>query len=458
MNKPRLLIVDDELSTREGLARALKAHYEVHLSPNGLEALDSLKKSSFDLMLTDLRMDKMGGLQLIEEAKKADTALKIIIFTAYGSIETAVEAMRKGADNYLSKPVNLDELELILSRTLKTKKIETENQFLREELNKKQGFEKLIGESLKMKRIYELVQQAAPTKATILIQGESGTGKELIAHSIHHFSPRREKAFVAVHCAALSENLLESELFGHEKGAFTGAFERHIGRFEKADTGTLFLDEISEISPRIQVKLLRVLQETAFERVGGTQTLKVDVRVISATNTDLKKKVDEGSFREDLYYRLHVVQIDVPALRQRREDIPLLIQHFLKEAAIENDKNVNSVSPKAVESLVQYDWPGNVRELRNAIQSMVVLSKKTELGTADLPPHIRNLNKNSTGILNAGTPIKEAEKSLILQTLSSTKFNKSKAARLLGISRRTLHRKINEYAIEEKQSQFVPQK
>jgi DNA-binding NtrC family response regulator len=298
-----------------------------------------------------------------------------------------------------------------------------------------------------MKEIYDLIQQVAPTKATVLIQGESGTGKELIANAIHQLSPRKNKPFVAVHCAALSESLLESELFGHEKGAFTGAHERHIGRFEKADEGTLFLDEISEVSPRIQVKLLRALQETAFERVGGNETLKVDVRVISATNTNLKEKMKEGSFREDLFYRLHVVFIEIPPLRERKEDVPLLIQFFLKEASIENRKNVTSVSPKVTEILMNYDWPGNVRELKNCIQSMVVLSKKSELGLADLPPTIRNFQKNTSTLLNAGIPLKEAEKNLILQTLQSTNFNKTKTAKLLGISRRTLHRKINEYAI-----------
>ncbi len=445
--KPKILIVDDEISTREGLSRALKSNYDVELAKNGVEALEILQKNSFDLMLTDLRMPNMGGLQLIEEVRKIDPVLKIVVFTAYGSIETAVEAMRKGAHDYLSKPVNLDELEIILSRTVEAKRIENENQLLKEQINKKQGFEKLIGESSKMQEIHELIQQVAPTKATILIQGESGTGKELIANSIHSLSPRKGKPFVAVHCASLSENLLESELFGHEKGAFTGAHERHIGRFEKANGGTLFLDEISEISPSIQVKLLRVLQETAFERVGGTQTLKVDVRVISATNTQLKKKVEEGTFREDLYYRLHVVQIDIPPLRERREDIPLLIQNFLKEAAQENNKNVVSISPKATEALLQYNWPGNVRELKNTIQSMVVLAKKEELGPNDVPPHIRAAKEIST-FTNPGIPIKEAEKNLILQTLNSTKFNKSKAARLLGISRRTLHRKLHDYAID----------
>ncbi|MBI1883968.1 MAG: sigma-54-dependent Fis family transcriptional regulator [Chlamydiae bacterium] len=444
----KILIVDDEINTREGLARALRPlGYEVFLAQTGLEALKILKENSMDLMLTDLRMKGMGGLQLIEEAKKEDENLKMVVFTAYGSIETAVQAMRKGAYDYLSKPVNLDELEIILARALQVKKMENENRLLKEELNKKSGFENIIGEGTKMKEIYELVQQVAPTKATVLIQGESGTGKELIAHAIHQLSPRKNKPFVAVHCAALSENLLESELFGHEKGAFTGAHERHIGRFERADGGTLFLDEISEVSPSIQVKMLRVLQEGEFERVGGLETLKTDVRVISATNRELKEKVKGGLFREDLYYRLHVVFIQVPPLRERKEDLPLLIQHFLKEAARENNKDVSVISPKVIEALMAYDWPGNVRELRNCIQSMVVLAKKQELGTSDLPPHLKNLNKGSAHFLSPGLPIKEAEKTLILQTLNANHFNKTKTAHLLGISRRTLHRKIKEYSL-----------
>ncbi|MBI1869783.1 MAG: sigma-54-dependent Fis family transcriptional regulator [Chlamydiae bacterium] len=448
---PKILIVDDEINTREGLARALgPVGYEVYLAANGEEALKILRETSMDLMLTDLRMSGMGGLQLLDEAHQLDANLKIIVFTAYGSIETAVQAMRRGAYDYLSKPVNLDALEIILSRTLQAKRMESENQLLREQLNKKFGFENIIGESQKMKEIYELIQQVAPTKATVLIQGESGTGKELIAHALHHLSPRKDKPLVALHCAALSESLLESELFGHEKGAFTGALERHIGRFEKADGGTIFLDEISEVSPRIQVKLLRVLQEMAFERVGGNQTLHVDVRAISATNTHLKTKVKEGSFREDLYYRLHVVFIQVPPLRERKEDVPLLVQNFLKQASAENNKIIHSISPKAMEALTDYEWPGNVRELKNAIQSMVVLAKKPELGASDLPPAIREMTKSQTSFLNPGVPIREAEKNLILQTLNSTNFNKTKAAQLLGISRRTLHRKILEYSGPQK--------
>lgn len=446
----KVLIVDDESNTREGIARALRTSgYEVFLAGSGDEAMGILRENPIDLMLTDLRMKGMGGLQLIEEAKKMYADLKVIAFTAYGSIEVAVDAMKKGADDYLSKPVNLDELELIFEKTLKTKKIENENKLLREQLNRSLGFGKLIGQSPKMKEIYELIEQVAPTKATVLIQGESGTGKELIAKAIHQLSQRKDKPFVAVHCAALSESLLESELFGHEKGAFTGAHERHFGRFERADGGTLFLDEISEISPRIQVKLLRVLQETAFERVGGNQTIHVDVRVISATNTDLKKNVDEGQFRNDLYYRLHVVFIEIPPLRERKEDIPLLIQHFLKESAEENERPVKTVSAQAMEFLTDYGWPGNVRELRNCIQSLVVLSKKDELGVNDLPAHVRNFEGSKQAVLNSGLALKDAEKTLIVKTLQSTNNNKTKAAELLGISRRTLHRKLREYQLEE---------
>jgi len=446
----KVLIVDDENNTREGIARALRASgYEVFLAGSGDEALSLLKQNSMDLMLTDLRMKGMGGLQLIEESKKLYPDIKVIAFTAYGSIEVAVEAMKRGADDYLSKPVNLDELELIFEKTLKTKKIESENRLLREQLNRNMGLEKLIGQSPKMKEIYELIEQVAPTRASVLIQGESGTGKELIANAIHQLSQRKDKPFIAVHCAALSESLLESELFGHEKGAFTGAHERHVGRFERADGGTLFLDEISEISSRIQVKLLRVLQETAFERVGGDQTIHVDVRVISATNTDLKKNVDEGQFRSDLYYRLHVVFIQIPPLRERKEDIPLLIQHFLKDAAKENQKSMKTISSQAMEMLMEYPWPGNVRELKNCIQSLVVLSKRDEIGMNDLPPNVRNFQGAKESGLNSGLALKDAEKTLIVKTLQSTDNNKTKAAQLLGISRRTLHRKLREYQLEE---------
>ena len=444
-----ILIVDDEASTREGLAKALKlSGYEILLAKDGYEALEILQKKNADLMLTDLRMGGMGGLQLIEETKKINPLLKIIVFTAYGTIETAVEAMKRGAYDFISKPINLDALEIVLNRTLETQRIENENTLLKQQLNKKIGFESIVGESQKMKDIFELIRQVAPTKASVLVQGESGTGKELIAQALHQLSPSKNKPFIALHCAALSENLLESELFGHEKGAFTGAFERHIGRFEKADGGTLFLDEISEISPKIQVKLLRVLQEKTFERVGGNQTIKVDVRVISATNTDLKKKVDEGLFREDLFYRLHVVYIQIPPLRERKDDIPLLVQHFLKEASQDNQKKVDSISPKAIEILMEYDWPGNIRELKNCIQSMVVLSKKNELGISDIPLAVRNHKKNTPSYLSSGIPMKQAEKNIIIQTLNSTRFNKTKAAKILGISRRTLHRKINEYSLE----------
>ena len=451
--KARILIVDDEANTREGIARALRASgYDVILAKEGKEALEILKVKPVDLLLTDLRMSGMGGLRLIDEVKLLDSSMKIIAFTAYGSIETAVEAMKRGAHDYLSKPINLDELELILQKTLRAKDIEAENKRLRQKLEEKKGLELLLGQSEKMHKIHELIQQVAVSKATVLIQGESGTGKELIARAIHDLSPRRERPFIAVHCAALSETLLESELFGHEKGAFTGAHERYIGRFERADGGSLFLDEISEISPKIQVKLLRVLQETSFERVGGLETIKSDVRVISATNRILQEKVREGSFREDLFYRLHVVFIEVPPLRDRREDIPLLVQYFLTEEAKDNDKSVPRIHPLALERIMAYDWPGNVRELKNCIQSMIVLNNKNELMSEDLPQHIQTPHISLPQSAQPRGAIRDVEKNLIIHALKSTRFNKTKAAEILGISRRTLHRKLHEYAIQSESS------
>ncbi len=460
----RILVVDDEANTREGLRRSLEPlGYKVRLAADALEAMEVLKTGEVDLMLTDLRMPGMDGLQLIKESQKISPETQIIMLTAYGTVETAVEAMKQGAYDYLTKPVNLDELESRVNHALANTRLRAENVMLKERLRKNYGFENILGNSSLMKRVFETVRQVAPTKATVHIVGESGTGKELIANAIHNVSRRKDKPFIAVHCAALSRSLLESELFGHEKGAFTGAVSSKPGRFERADGGTLFLDEVSQIDPDIQVKLLRFLEEWEFERVGGIKTIKVDVRLLTATNTSLDELVTAGRFREDLYYRLNVVTIKVPPLRERREDVPILAKAFLAELSVENRKNVNSISPEALDALVTYDWPGNVRELRNVIESLVVLCPGDTIELAQLPPNIRKPPKDKELVISdheasersgpkilvpAGTSLHDAEKLLIQETLRNNDNNISKSARVLSISRRTLHRKLNEYHIK----------
>jgi DNA-binding NtrC family response regulator len=359
--------------------------------------------------------------------------------------------MQAGAYHYLTKPnINLDELELVIQRALGARQIEAENTSLREQLDHKFGMEQIIGQSPAMQQVFEIIQQVAPTRATALVTGETGTGKELVAHAIHNLSPRKKAPFIAVHAAALPSSLLESELFGHEKGAFTGAVERRIGRFELADGGTLFLDEIGELEPQIQVKLLRVLEERAFERVGGNKTIEVDVRLIAATNKDLKKQVAEGKFRDDLFYRLSVVAIGLPPLRERRDDIPLLVTAFLRQCGEENGKNVAELTPDAMNVLLAYDWPGNVRELRNAIEQMVVLARAEKLTLRDVPAAIRGgADLTKIAVVRSGMTVEEAEKELIVQALKELKGNRTKAAEKIGMSRRTLHRKLKRYGLEE---------
>jgi len=461
--KGTILVVDDEKNTREGLQRSLQPlGYEVRLAANASEAIEAMKAGGVDLMLTDLRMPGMDGLQLIKVAQQISPETQIIMLTAYGTVETAVEAMKQGAYDYLTKPVNLDELEGRVSRALTNTRLRAENTMLRERLQKNFGFENILGNSTAMKGVFETVRQVAPTKATAHIVGESGVGKELIANAIHNISPRKDKPFIAVHCAALSKSLLESELFGHEKGAFTGAIASKPGRFERADGGTLFLDEVSEIDRDIQVKLLRFLEEWEFERVGGIKTIKVNVRLITATNSDLRKLVEAGRFREDLYYRLNVVTIKVPPLRERKEDIPILVKAFLIELSLENNKNVRSISPEVLDPLIAYDWPGNVRELRNVVESLVVLCPGDTIDVAQLPANIRRPPKEKEVVvfakevpetpgpkilLPAGTSLQDAEKLLIQETLRNNDNNISRTARILNVSRRTLHRKLNEYGI-----------
>ena len=447
--QPTILIVDDERNTREGLQRALQDRYNVLLAEDSQKAVQTLESTPVDVMLTDLRMPGVDGMGLLRRAMSLTNPPVCIMMTAYGSIENAVQAMQAGAYHYVTKPVNLDELELVIQRALNSRRIEVENVNLHEQIDRRYGLENIIGESPAMRQLFETVQQVAPSRATVLITGETGTGKELIAKAIHNLSPRKNGAFIAVHAAALPSTLLESELFGHEKGAFTGAVERRIGRFELADGGTLFLDEVSELEPSIQVKLLRVLEERAFERVGGAKTLQVDVRLVAATNKDLKKLVSEGKFRDDLFYRLSVVTIDLPPLRERRDDIPLLVKAFLDEFGRENSKQVRELTPEALNVLLAYDWPGNVRELRNAIEQMVVLARAERLTVRDMPAVIRgSADLTKINVVRAGMTVEEAERQLIVQALKETNGNRTKAAQKIGISRRTLHRKLKEFGLE----------
>ena len=447
--QPTILIVDDERNTREGLQRALQDRYHVLLAEDSQKALQTLESTPVDVMLTDLRMPGVDGMGLLRRAMSLTNPPVCIMMTAYGSIENAVQAMQAGAYHYVTKPVNLDELELIIPRALNTRRIEEENVNLHEQIDRKYGLENIIGGSSAMRQLFETVQQVAPSRATVLISGETGTGKELIAKAIHNLSPRKNGPFIAVHAAALPSTLLESELFGHEKGAFTGATERRIGRFELADGGTLFLDEVSELQPPIQVKLLRVLEERAFERVGGAKTLQVDVRLVAATNKNLKKLVSEGKFRDDLFYRPSVVAVDLPALRERRDDIPLLVKAFVDEFGRENNKQVRELTPEALNLLLAYDWPGNVRELRNAIEQMVVLARAERLTVRDVPAAIRgSADLTKISVVRAGMTVEEAERQLIVQALKETEGNRTKAAQKIGISRRTLHRKLKEFGIK----------
>jgi DNA-binding NtrC family response regulator len=447
--KPIVLVVDDEKNTREGLARALKRSYEVHVAESGAAALEILSEHSVDVMLSDLRMPVMDGMTLMQRALASSPELICILLTAYGSVETAVEAMRHGATDFLTKPVNLKELELVLERVLRSRKAESENRQLREQLDSKFGMENIIGNSPAMQAVFDTVRQVASSRATVLIQGESGTGKELVAKAIHQLSSRNRAKFVPVHCAALSSTLLESELFGHEKGAFTGATERRKGRFELADGGSLFLDEIGEIDSSVQVKILRALEERKFERVGGQETVEVDTRLIAATNRDLKQMVADGEFREDLYYRLYVVAITLPPLRERVGDIPLLLRHYLNEFNRENGRDVEGFSSDALDLLTSYGWPGNVRELRNVVEQTVVLARGKRIGVRDLPAHIRDAGNAEVSLSIGSGTLEDLEKQAIAQALKAAGGNRTRAAEQLGISRRTLHRKIAEYGFEE---------
>lgn len=449
--KKIILIVDDEKNTREGLKEAFREKYEVYTASTIHGAMAILETDPAHLLITDLKLGGENGMELMEKALSLPSPPICIIMTAYGSVDTAVEAMRLGAYDFVTKPVNIQRLEILVQRCLREQAIEQENGELKEEIRKKYSLETMIGGSPVMAVVFDTIRQVAPSKATILIEGESGTGKEVAAKAIHMLSQRSKERFVAVHCASLSPQLLESELFGHEKGAFTGATERRIGRFEQASGGTLFLDEIGEIDPSVQVKILRILGEHTFERVGGNQTLTTDVRLIAATNRDLKKMISEGTFREDLFFRLNVVPILMPPLRHRKEDIPLLVEALLIELAQEHDKPPRLFCPEAMSMLLEYSWPGNVRELRAAIEHAIVLGREKELQIADLPLSLRRestTEKIETLFLPypESLNLEQATSAIIDRALEESHGNRSLAATKLGISRRTLHRHLKEAA------------
>src|SRR5689334_4624967 len=388
--QPTVLIVDDEKHTRDGLRRLLENDYDVYVAGDITAAMNVLERENVDLLLTDLRLGPEDGMQLIERALKMPDPPICVMMTAYGSVDTAVEAMKRGAYDFVTKPLNLDKVEMLISRALRDRKLVEENRTLRQQVEERYGLENFIGESPALHEVLDTIKQVAPSSANVLIEGESGTGKELAAHAIHNLSRRNKAKFVTVHCAALSPTLLESELFGHERGAFTGAHERRIGRFEQASGGTIFLDEVAEIPLATQVKLLRVIsEERSFERVGGNQTLRADVRLIAATNKNLEQLVKEGKFRDDLYFRLNVVRIVMPPLRDRKDDIPLLVRTFLRQFSQANEKEVADLTPEAMNALLTYNWPGNVRELRTAIEHGVVMTTGSKITVRDLPPSLR---------------------------------------------------------------------
>lgn len=453
---PTLLIVDDERATREGLRSALEEDFDVYIASNNAEALAILKSGDIQLLLTDLRLGGDSGMDLIDSASKLPEPPVILMMTAYGSVDTAVEAMRRGAFHFVTKPLNLDEVEMLLKRAMRSRTLETENIQLTKQVKKGAALSRLIGKSPEIHRVTELVGQVAATRTTVLIEGESGTGKEVVAHAIHHLSGRPASKLVIVNCAALSPQLLESELFGHEKGSFTGAAQKRIGRFEQADGGTLFLDEIGEIDAATQVKLLRALSERSIERVGSNSPIKVDVRLVAATNKNLRQLVDAGNFSEDLYFRLNVVAIHMPTLRERPEDIILLANSFLREFAEENGRPVKPLADEAIHLLVTYPWPGNVRELRTAIEHGVVMSNDNEIGARHLPAFLHEgTHPPQAALLTGKNPLAapaefnlhELEKGTIRRALAETGNNRTHAAGLLGISRRTLQRKIKELGL-----------
>jgi two-component system response regulator HydG len=444
-----ILVVDDDLAHRLMLKKLIGGWgYHVYEAENGADAIEKVRQTSFDLILMDIRMLNISGIEAMEQIKIINPAIPVIIMTAYASVETAVNALKKGAYDYLTKPLDFDELKIAIGRATEHNRLKKENEYLKEKLGEKFDRKNMIGQSTAMVKLLDMVAQVAATDATILITGESGTGKEMIANAIHYNSSRKDAPFIKINCAALTETLLESELFGHEKGAFTGAERRREGKFVQAEGGSLFLDEVSEMSPAMQVKLLRVLQERELTRVGGAEVIKVNVRLIAASNKDLKKEMERGRFREDLFYRLNVVALNVPPLRERKEDIPMLAQHFLQQFVVQNYKKIKGFTPQAMEKLLKYSWPGNIRELMNAVERAVVLSHREYIDADEIvlimaTPSVGNKSNQNNSLVNL--PLEELEKRDILDALEASGRNKSEAARRLGITRKTLRKKLDKY-------------
>lgn len=445
-----LLIIDDEKNIRDGLAANFELEdYNVKTAASGEEGIDLISKGDIDLVITDLRMPGISGEEVLKHVATVTPGIPVIILTGHGSIDAAVDAMRHGAYDFLTKPLNLDQLGMIVKRALESREMKLEHQELKKSVQTKAAFRDMIGTSPAMQKIQETIRKAADSKASVLITGESGVGKEVVARAIHELSSRHDKNMIDVHCAALSETLLESELFGHEKGAFTGADHLQKGRFERAHGSTIFLDEIGEINQSVQIKILRVLAERKFERVGGEQTIDVDVRVVAATNRNLEDEIKAGRFREDLYYRLNVIHIHVPSLRERKSDIPLLISSFLEIFNRENGKSIKGFNNKAKAAINRYDWPGNIRELRNCVESAVVMCSGDEITLEDLPANVAVNNGEENISVPFGMTLDEAERIVIEQNLAANGNNKTKTAEILGIGRKTLQRKLAEWGIEE---------
>jgi len=442
----RILVVDDEVNARTALAELLRDEgYDVETAADAFKALGKYESFSPHVVVTDLKMPGMDGIELVKKIRGSEDPAAVVVMTAFGAVSSAVDAMRAGAAEYLTKPLNFDELLVVLDKVFEQQELRRETRQLRQRVRDRVAPNNIVGASPPMQRVFEIVDQVAPSRATVLITGESGTGKELVANALHQRSPRSNGPFVKLHCAALAESLLESELFGHEKGSFTGAMARKDGRFQIADGGTLFLDEIGEISPSIQVKLLRFLQEHEFERVGGNQTIRVDVRVIAATNRNLSDLVAKGKFREDLFYRLNVVSLEMPPLRDRRTDIPALAKFFLDRFVKENAKAIEGFTTEALERLMAYDWPGNVRELENAVERAVVLCNTPQIEARHLPPSVQPRMTPAGMPAIPGSTMTEIERYAILETLKSTGGSTSKAADILGISVRTIQYRLHQY-------------
>ncbi len=449
MAKARILVVDDETNARRALRTILDEEgFDVSEAADGQEALELLRERGADVVLADIRMPRLDGIELVRQARVEGSPALFVMMTAFATIETAVEAMKAGAENFLVKPLEPSTVLIVLDKVLEKQRLTRDSEQLKERVRERYRLDAMVGESAALHSVFDVVRRAAPTKATVLLLGESGTGKELVAQAIHQESDRRDKPFIKVSCAALSETLLESELFGHERGSFTGAVGRREGRFELADGGTLFLDEIGEIPGSVQVKLLRALQQREFERVGGTQTLKVDVRVVAATNRDLGAEAAAGRFREDLFYRLNVVAVTLPSLRQRKSDIPALVSHFIEKFAKAYEKPVRGLLPGTLNVLLRYDWPGNVRELENVIERAVVLSRGRDLAADDLPPVLSGPTPAGTrpGGLIPGATMRELEREAILRTLEVVDGSTSRAAAMLGISPRKIQYRLKEYS------------